>query len=192
MHQIEINERTASSMCGLGVLTCTTAPGLRAASPQSNPKSNPQKIRGFGCGIAGSQSKSAASLRAASLLRATATQLESMPMGSRPRSSSCRASASAAAPCAPCARALSGSTARPPPPRAWRSRLARTRLRVRRPRHRACASGGGPAQQAQPWRPFRPVTCSTSPAPSQRTCTKTASSVMTRNMFRTWPAAGWS
>ena len=28
MHQIEINERTASSMCGLGVLTCTTAPGL--------------------------------------------------------------------------------------------------------------------------------------------------------------------
>ena len=60
-------------MCGLGVLTCTTAPGLRAASPQSNPMSNLQ-TRGFGCGIAGSQSKSAASLRAPSLLRATATQ----------------------------------------------------------------------------------------------------------------------
>ena len=141
--QIETNDRTASSMWGLGVLTCTTAPGLRAASPQSNPMSNPMSnphSREFGCGFAGSQSNSATatSPRVASLLRATATQLVSMPKGSKPRSSSWRASASSgAAPSAPSVRPLPASTARPPPPRACRCRMARTRLRVRRPRQRA-------------------------------------------------------
>ena len=179
-------------MWGRGVLTCTTsAPGLRAASPQSKPMSNPHS-RGFGCGFAGSQSNSATSPRAASLLRATATQLDSMPKGSKPRSSSCRASASGCAPSAPSTPSvppLLASTARPPPPRACRCRLARTRLRVRRPRQRACAKvgAGGQLIKHSPGASYNPK-----PDPSQRACTKTVSSVMTRNMFRTWPALGLS